>query len=39
MFKGYDPDKKPPYKEIVYYVNGDNIFKTTLTMHSFAGYP
>lgn len=29
MFKGYDPDRKPPYTQDVYYVLGDKIMKTT----------
>ena len=29
MFKGYDPNKKAPYSQDVYYIVGEKIFKTT----------
>ena len=32
MFKGYDPDRKPPYTQDVYYMLGDKIMKTTYTV-------
>jgi len=32
MFKGYDPERRPPYTHIVYYVIGERIVKTTYTV-------
>jgi len=32
MFKGYDPDKKPPYTQEVYYIVGKKIYKTKYTV-------
>jgi len=29
MFKGYDPDRKPPYSYDVYFERNDKIYKTT----------
>ena len=29
MFKDFDPDKKPPYTQDVYYVIGEKVYKTT----------
>lgn len=32
MFKGYNPNKKPPYTQDVYYIVGKKIYKTTYTV-------
>ena len=29
MFKGYDPNKRTPYTQDVYYIVGEKIYKTT----------
>ena len=36
MFKGYDPDKKPPYTQVVYHIIGEKIYKTLY--HVVKGY-
>ena len=32
MFKGYDPDRRPPYDHVVYYITGRKIVKTVYTV-------
>ena len=29
MFKGFDSEKSPPYQQIIYYVVGEKVYKTT----------
>ena len=37
MFKGYDPDKRPPYEQVIYYLIGEKIMKTTyIVMRGYA---
>ena len=36
MFKGYDPDRKPPYTQVVYYIIGEKIYKSVY--HVTRGY-
>tara|TARA_A100001011_G_C13672336_1_gene580126 strand:+ start:303 stop:491 length:189 start_codon:yes stop_codon:yes gene_type:complete len=32
MFKGYDPNRKPPYQHVIYYIMGEKVLKTTYTV-------
>ena len=32
MFKGYDPDRKPPYEHVVYYIVKGKTMKTTYSV-------